>query len=75
MRVIGDIKCVLTMKGYRNSINEEQHEAFLQTLLLYQHSEHQNILENHSDLQDTFKKGQWMDLHNESLESYIHHQN
>ena len=43
-----------TSKG--SIVNEEQHEAFLQALVLDQNSEIQDILENHFILQDTFKR-------------------
>ena len=43
-----------TSKG--SIINEEQHEAPLQALVSNQNSEIQDLLENHFDLQDTFKK-------------------
>ena len=37
-------------------IKEKQHEAFLQALVSDQNSEMQYLLENHFDLQDTFKR-------------------
>ena len=43
-----------TSKG--SIINEKQHEVLLQDLVLDQNSEIQNLLENHFDLQETFKR-------------------
>ena len=43
-----------TSKGL--TINEKQHEVFLQAPVLDQNSEIQNVLENHFSLQDTFKR-------------------
>ena len=43
-----------TSKG--SIINEKQHEVLLQALVSDQNSEMQYLLENHFDLQDTFKR-------------------
>ena len=40
----------------RLTINEKQHEVFLQALVSDQNHELQNVLENHFGLQDTFKR-------------------
>ena len=43
-----------TCKG--SIINEEQHEALLQALVSDQNSKMQYLLENHFDLEDTFRR-------------------
>ena len=60
-----------TSKG--SVINEKQHESFLQASISDQNTEIQKLLENHFDLQDTFKRTMNDSSQQKLIKSYSTH--